>query len=785
MDQENGQKPKKWEDDIETAVTKLFRDLPKNERIERKNIVKAVAKKRGFYRGDPIGYFDPETSAWLPMDSAPEANSDSAPQFAYVINLYQAVTLILLSSIASTGIPGNIFLPANPTLIPDIQIAKQSKAIIEYERRMIDFFSLWIEIFELYATDGPILAYTRHARNGDDYGYTEKSVQVPSTQQIGGDHFTCPECQQDVPIDQTKKGAMGGNYCPNCGNSLEGAPVQPPKTMPSLDMQQVKEPNGRELVELFGVLETLRPFTAKKLSDHQWIGIEIEKPRPELAASFEDFADHILQEDTGTNDSENQSDRNARLRSMAPLPPQGIGWSSTTGASGGSKHLATYSRFWFRPKTFWQSGIEKETREKMLKAYPNGIFAQFVEGKLVGMNNESMEECLDLSYPLPGRGAYPPALCDNIVPVNEGLNDAYNLTIESINFASFPPVIVDESIVSTKEIKKKKMRPAELHGVEIPSGKDLTKAFFQVQVKDTSAAVQNIIQESFKWADFLAGAGGALRGGGVENTRTAAAYNQARNQNLQRLSIPFQQAKILLASIEEKLVNKFAANRTQNEVFAVVGKGGKDWEQRTIDLTLGRGQVHAYSEDSETIPTTWAQKQAIIQKMLDSQNPIIQALLQDPNNAETIMQTFGVSELVVPGKEEREKTLRRIDQLLLGEPQQGQPVTPQPVLINGVVHQPPAQPGPMMPSVAFNPAMDNPAIQLAVIRNWDASEAAQAIDPKSPGYQNVLAYANQCMQALAPPPPPPGAGQRTSKGSKPNQPPPQQEMQERPQERVQ
>ncbi len=222
------------------------------------------------------------------------------------------------------------------------------------------------------------------------------------------------------------------------------------------------------------------------------------------------------------------------------------------------------------------------------------------------------------------------------------------------------------------DIKNKKMRPAELLGVLPPAGQNLENCFFQPAIKDTSPAIQSMISEAWKYMEVLAGAGPALSGGGITNNRTGRAYAQARDQNLGRLAMPFQNAKNLLARIQEKMVNEFVSKRPRGEVFAVIGKQGRDWEQRVIDLTQAKGgKVIAYAEDSETIPTTHAQKKSLIENMEQSNNPMIQAILAEPNNAQLIFDIKGIPEMVIPGKAEREKMLRRIDQLMQAAPAPG------------------------------------------------------------------------------------------------------------------
>src|SRR5207245_884515 len=86
---------------------------------------------------------------------------------------------------------------------------------------------------------------------------------------------------------------------------------------------------------------------------------------------------------------------------------------------------------------------------------------------------------------------------------------------------------------------------------------------------------------------------------------------------------------------------------------------------RTADL---KGNICVHPEADETFPRLKSQQRAVLQQLFGINDPLIQRALTEPANIGYIKNVIGLSELVVPGEDSRNKQLREIQQLLASAP---------------------------------------------------------------------------------------------------------------------
>lgn len=742
--------------EIKKALKQIVEDYTLAERSQRRALLRRVSKQRAFYKGDPVGWFDPEILTWAAAETAPRNSRQNAPLYQYNVNIYQAVGLILASAIASAGMPGTIFVPQNPNDPADISVARQGRTIADFQASQQDMFSKWIDLQRLFFTDGPVLGFIRHVKDGSRYGY--HNAQVPQIGQatIGQAGFDCPQCGGFTPESALVRGDLGGMYCQGerCGAPLGQENFREPyQTLAPMGFQDEREPKGMEIFDLFGVLESHMAWWVRDLHGTPFAGIEVEVHQDTLAASFPEQYDLIR-----AQRHDRREDAGVRAAALSPVGSQATLQSSS--ATLGQEQLVTYRRWFLRPEAFFHfderygQTVENDrgVRAELLEQYPEGAMVQFADEEFLDCVPARMDEHLVLAKPLASDSIYCPSLGESMVPIQEALNTAFNLQIESMEYAAFAPILADQKLVP-RDLTKKKMRPAEWTFVEVPPDKQLAGCVWQPEIKEASKAVQIVIEEAFKWSEYLAGAQPALFGASVTNIRTNAAYMTARNQALGRLSIPWQMAKNAWAAIQERMVVQYARNRSRTEVFALLRADAlAPWVSKEISIIQG-GKVFARVESSETIPATYSQKQAALQMILQAQNPVLQGTLSDPDILHAVFEFLGIPEIEAPIRVMREKYLRLIPRLLQETPRvEMDPIMGVPIIL---------------PSVAFDPVLDQGAIALFVMQKWSAGEEAQGL-VNTPGYDNVRAFAQEAMKSIAPPlPPEAGAGKQGEKPSAP------------------
>ena len=112
-------------------------------------------------------------------------------------------------------------------------------------------------------------------------------------------------------------------------------------------------------------------------------------------------------------------------------------------------------------------------------------------------------------------------------------------------------------------------------------------------------------------------------------------------------------------------VDCFRKNRPEDAEIPILGPGG-EFESRWIRLADLKGNIQAYPESDETFPRLKSQQRAVVQQLMASSDPMIQQALADPANIGFVKGVLGLSDLVVPGEDSRNKQLREIDLLLAG-----------------------------------------------------------------------------------------------------------------------
>ena len=165
-------------------------------------------------------------------------------------------------------------------------------------------------------------------------------------------------------------------------------------------------------------------------------------------------------------------------------------------------------------------------------------------------------------------------------------------------------------------------------------------------------------------AQFLTGLFPAVFGGEMENVKTASGYAMARDQALGRLGLVWRRLKCFYCDVMLLAVDCFRKSRPSDVEIPFLGAGG-EFEARFIRLANLKGNIQAHPESDETFPRLKSQQRAVLQQLMTNPDPTIQAALREPANLGFVKSLVGLSELVVPGDDARNKQLREIQQLLL------------------------------------------------------------------------------------------------------------------------
>jgi len=385
--------------------------------------------------------------------------------------------------------------------------------------------------------------------------------------------------------------------------------------------------------------------------------------------------------------------------------------------------------------------------------------------------------------------------------VQERYNVLSNMQAETYEYG-IPPIYADPQVLDFDALANQVAEPAAHFPARARPGQPLAAGFFQpapAQVPpDMLRHQQDLIGPV---AQFLTGLFPAVFGGNMEDVKTASGYALARDQALGRLGLVWRRMKQVYADVLLLSVDVFRKNRPNDAEIPLLGPDGV-FDSHVIRIADLKGNISVHPEADETFPRLKSQQRGVLLQMFGINDPMIQRALSEPANLGYIKNVLGLTELVIPGEESRNKQLREIQQLLASAPivismhpsgvahiepapseigaQQARPgeqVAPKPARLG----EPAAtseggaarvSPGPqtqqagegfhespvtshqslslVLPSVPVDQLLDDHAVEFEECKRWANSDAGQAARMTNPaGFANVRAHAEAHLRAMA------------------------------------
>jgi len=414
--------------------------------------------------------------------------------------------------------------------------------------------------------------------------------------------------------------------------------------------------NGQEVISIVGGLELNTPVWANEMHEYPYLQWSMEVHRAKLKASYPHAADKI--ELGGPQSADEVYARASRVAIAQGLP--------TTHPGDALFNLITFSRTWIRPWAFY-SIEDCKVRDALLALFPEGCYAAFAGDTYCEARNESMDDYWRVMHALPGDGQNRPSVGDSLVQIQERYNTLSNIQAETYEYG-IPPIYADPQVLDFDALANQTAEPAAHYPARARPGQPLAAGFFQPAPAQVPPDLVRHQQELMgPVAQFLTGLFPAVFGGEMESQKTATGYAMARDQALGRLGLVWRRLKQFYADVMLLGVDCFRKNRPEDAEIPVLGPGG-EFESRWIRLADLKGNLQAHPESDETFPRLKSQQRAVIQQLMASSDPLIQQALADPANIGFVKSVLGLSDMVVPGEDSRNKQLREIEMLLAGAP---------------------------------------------------------------------------------------------------------------------
>jgi hypothetical protein len=694
----NNERLEELRPDLVNALRELEVQYRQEGMVARRHEIRRIRQARLFWQGLQYAWWNPQDMTWhLPYESNSSGDIAAAemPRYQFVTNLYQAFGLSFISVI-SQDVPATRFYPKSAQSIADITTARaasQVSELVEQNNRVQHLltgvaFYLW--------TDGKIGGYVRYVADSQRFGSHNEPVIEEHYVPLGEDKYVCPECgvaqasacgsENGEDADAAQGDGSAGNVtreeekgaqaeekgtqaeacatgflspivCRQCGTSLGPEHFAPaPRVAIPVVTGVRRVANGQEVISVVGGLELNTPVWANEMHEYPYLQWSMEVHRAKLKASYPLAADKIQM--GGPQSADEVYARATRVAISQGLP--------TTHPGDALFNLITFSRTWIRPWAFY--AIEdKAVRDALLALFPDGCYVAFAGETYCESRNESMDDRWRVMHALPGDGQNRPSVGDSLVQIQERYNTLSNIQAETYEYG-IPPIYADPQVLDFDALSNQTAEPAAHYPARARPRQPLAAGFFQpapAQVPPDLVRHQQDLMGPV--SQFLTGLFPAVFGGEMESQKTASGYAMARDQALGRLGLVWRRLKQFYCDMMLLSVDCFRKNRPEDAEIPILGPGG-EFESRWIRLADLKGNIQAYPESDETFPRLKSQQRSVVQQLMASSDPLIQQALADPANIGFVKSVLGLSDLVVPGEDSRNKQLREIDLLMHSAP---------------------------------------------------------------------------------------------------------------------
>jgi hypothetical protein len=775
------------------ALRELVRQYREEGVVARRHEIRRIRQARLFWQGLQYAWWNPNDMNWhLPFEQrfSDDRALEEMPRYQFVTNFYQGFGLSFIA-VLSQDVPSVRFYPQSAQSLEDISAARAASDVAALIEQNNHIEHLLTSIGYFLWTDGKLGAYVRYVADGQRFGFHEENVLEALEIPLGEDVYVCPHCGKETaaardsrPVTRedngsgeaadfspTDHGTRTTDHaddagtpeprCANCGAALTDANLHKAErvTVPRIAGTR-RMPNGQEVISIAGGLELNTPVWANEMHEYPYLQWQAEVHRAKLKAAYPHAADKI--ETSPSQGAEDVYARVSRLSVEQGLPSIHPG--------DALMNLITFDRTWLRPWAFY-SIEDAEVRAELLALFPDGCYVAFAGEAYCESRSESMDDHWRVLHALPGDGQNRPSVGDSLVQVQERYNVLSNMQAETYEYG-IPPIYADPQVLDFDALANQVAEPAAHFPARARPGQPLAAGFFQpapAQVPpDMLRHQQDLIGPV---AQFLTGLFPAVFGGNMEDVKTASGYALARDQALGRLGLVWRRMKQFYADVLLLSVDAFRKNRPNDAEIPLLGPDGV-FDSHIIRVTDLKGNICVHPEADETFPRLKSQQRGVLQQMFGINDPMIQRALTEPANLGYIKNVLGLTELVIPGEESRNKQLREIQQLLASAPiviaiPEAQDVTRDPrpaaredqsasesgeayLTDHGALATEHGTRSIALPSVSVDQLLDDHAVEFEECKRWANSEAGQAARMTNPaGFANVRAHAEAHLRAMA------------------------------------
>jgi len=540
----------------------------------------------------------------------------------------------------SVKLPGVNFFPDDAEDPNDIQTADAYNHIVKLIQKHNKSPLLLIRCLSLLWHSGTVFGYNYY-RTDPKFG----SISTPITEQrkIFSYDVYCQNCGNLMGhVKETKP--TSPITCSACGLTLIPEVLEGEETIERITGYN-ESPKGRVAIDFFGVKNVKVPFYARKQEDCGYLLFKIDSHYAMIKSQFSSIADKIREGSDGISDD--FYERHTRLSSQynGTIP----------------KNLNTMKALWLRPWMYWIFK-EEDCRDYCNKNFPNGCACLFVDDLLVAIEDQDLDKHWTISFDPLSEFIHGEPMGKQLISVQEAENDLFDLSMQTIEYG-ISENYVDSKVVDLQKYANEAAKPGMLTAVKAQPGKSISDGFYQTKPATLGQEVDIFHNRLEKMGQFAVGDFPALFGGEQEGGKTAYEYEKSGSRALQRLTLTYKKLVDLWIGTLGKSTILYAERMKVDEknVTKVNGKYINEWIRKD-NLTGKIGQVEP--ENAETLPQSMEQVWQLLVRMLEMKDPVINAVVLAPENAQLLKMASGMHDLYIPGENDRNKQFAEIYEII-------------------------------------------------------------------------------------------------------------------------
>lgn len=716
--------PLKGLEDLQKALMDILHNFDLVEEPTRNYGLRLWKKCENYWHHIQNIYWSTSNNSWSTPNDFMQQYPDSGLSDAEmkIINIYRAHGESIVAAL-SVGTPSIRYFPEDADNPSDVNTSKAYSKIAKIIERQNKAKLLLMRMIYILYNQG-MVAVHNYSHESKEYGVTKKPIY--DTKKAHYATSRCSECAE--PLSEHGPSFDGPIKLQNDTNALQQCPTCEARMIPSVDNEERDEKYIKDYetsAKCRQKIASYGPLNIKISSyayDQKSVGILVFDSEQNMAKAQEMYPDIAASIRTGPLSDD------PSVQARTP----------NTVVDSYSKGNVTVRQFWVRPwqfNSYTKQGNPQDDAivKKLKEIFPDGCCVHAVNDTYAESYKESLDKAWSLSFNPCDRFIQSDPVGLALIPVQDMKNMVVNLSVESLEYG-VPELFVDPEVLDFEGYKQARGGPGMIFPIKptIP-GSDISKSFFnnkQATLTDEAGRLESRIDAA---GQFVSGDYPSIYGG-PNFGDTAAEYSMSRQQALQRLSTTWTIVSFLWADVMKNSAEGYIANLKEDEHY--VEANGDDYVNIWIRMNEVDGNVgDVYPESSEQFPVSWAQQREILMQLIQMQNPMIEAVISDPNNRSQVASILGLSNITMPGDQDRMKQLNEISLLIKGEPDP-----------TGA------------PSVMPEEKVDDHMMHISTCKHWLNSEVGQYFKMYKPSqYMNVMLHMEiheQMMQATMMPPQP-------------------------------